>query len=523
VIESRLPPWTSVLVLTLLLPVMVWLSADYGVTWDELPRQAYGERVWQFYEGRSRPDAFHTDPAGSHLYGGLFDLSAVALQKLLPLDPYLVRHNLNAVVGWLGIVACFVLAARVGGRDAGLLAVLLLVVTPRYWGDAMNNPKDLPFATCATAALAVLAAIPARYPVLTSGRVVALGGFIGLSLSVRPGGLLFLGYAGVVVALQLARSASLDRTRVLVTAGQFLVVAFIATTVPLAFWPWLQSHPYVGLLEALNGVSRFQWRGMMVFNGGEVNSMRLPWTYVPIWLLYTTPLVTFAGAALALALGWKTSWRLAAFGLLWAVLFPIVYVIVKHSTLYDGIRHLLFIQPVLAALSALGWLAVLGARARLVRRIAAVILAAGVAEPVVFAIRNHPNEIVYFNPLIGGPAGAEDRFELDYWGNCLYETQRAVARLAVDAQMPVAISGHRWRVMHVNAARIPQISVTRPEQQRHHIEVVLVRGSQAQARALRARADRLVSVQTADGALLCAAVPGPAFAELAARLARRTP
>jgi len=518
---SRGLRWLPSVLLVLLLPVMVLLSADYGVTWDELPRQVYGERVWQFYEGRSQAASFRTDPAGSHLYGGLFDVTAVALQRVLPLDRYVVRHGLNAVFGWLGIVACYVLAARIGGRAAGLLAAVLLVVTPRYWGDAMNNPKDLPFAACATAALAVMAGIPARYPVLTPGRALALGLSIGLALSVRPGGLLLLAYAGVVVVVQLVRSADFAPRHLLATASLLLLATAVATTVPLPFWPWLQSHPYMGLLDALGGVSHFQWRGMMIFNGGEVHSTRLPWTYVPLWLLYTTPLATMCGVALALcglaAPGPRT---VGACGLLAASLFPVVYVIAKQSTLYDGIRHLLFIQPSLAALASIGWLAVLNARRQALRRTAAVALALGLAEPVTFALRNHPNEIVYFNPLIGGPAGAEDRFELDYWGNCLFQAQQAVATLAIDAHMPVTVSGHRWRLMSINAARLPQVTAARPEQQTHHIELVLLRGSQKQGRDLRARADRLVSVETADGALLCAGVPGPAFAELEHRLNR---
>lgn len=64
----------------------------------------------------------------------------------------------------------------------------------------MRAPKDLPLATCATVALAVMAGIPARYPFLTVGRVLALGVSIGLALSVCPGGVLFIAYAGVVVA-----------------------------------------------------------------------------------------------------------------------------------------------------------------------------------------------------------------------------------------------------------------------------------------------------------------------------------
>ena len=371
IVWSRLTRLLPAILLGLLLPLMVLLSKDYGVTWDERNRQAYGEKVWQFYAGHVQPDEFLTGPARAHLYGALFDVTAVALQKVLPLDPYVVRHALNSVFGWLGIVGCYVLAARLGGSSAGLLALVLLAVTPRYWGDAMNNPKDLPFATCATAALVVMAGIPARYPFLTIGRALTLGVSIGLALSVRPGGLLFLAYAVVVVAVQIVRSADYAPRHLLATAGLLLVATAVATTVPLPFWPWLQQRPYVGLVEALAGVSNFGWGGTTIFEGADVSPRHLPWTYVPTWLLYTTPLVTVVGVLLAgTTLVRPSRYRVGAWGLLAAALFPVAYVIVKHSTLYDGIRHLLFIVPPIVALAALGWHAGLESRRPVVRLVA---------------------------------------------------------------------------------------------------------------------------------------------------------
>lgn len=131
----------------------------------------------------------------------------------------------------------------------------------------MNNPKDLPFATCATAALVVMAGIPARYPFLTIGRALALGVSIGLALSVRPGGLLFLAYAVVVVAVQIVRSADHTPRHLLATAGLLLVATAVATTVPLPFWPWLQQRPYVGLVEA-------PWAGSSWTTGATVSTRR---------------------------------------------------------------------------------------------------------------------------------------------------------------------------------------------------------------------------------------------------------
>lgn len=505
----------------LLLALMVWVSGDYGVTWDEVPRQAYGERIWQLYQGQLGLDDFKADRAGSHLYGGLFDVTAVALQKLLPVDAFRVRHGLNAAFGWACLIACGLLAARLGGGGAGLLALVLLAVTPRFWGDAMNNPKDLPFAACATAALALMASLPATAPVLPLAKGLAIGVAVGLALAVRPGGVLLLGYLGVVVLVQTVRSRRLDTPALARTAGALGLAVAVAVVLPMAVWPWLQTRPVLGLWDAVAGVSRFEWRGTMLFDGEQVHSMRLPWSYVPVWLLYTTPLVTLAGLVLALRLLLtRSAARLAAAGLLAAALFPVVYVIARQSTLYDGIRHLLFVQPMLAALAALGWRDAVGSARPLARRVALGLLVAGVAEPLWFDVREHPNQIVYFNPLAGGPRGAQFRFELDYWGNCLLQAQQAAAGIARQARMPVVVSGHRWRQMHLNAARLPEIVVSRPEARRHHLEIVLLRTTREEIARWRRHPGTVARVETTDGALLCTVVPGPAYQELQARLSR---
>lgn len=104
--------------------------------------------------------------------------------------------------------------------------------------------------------------------------------------------------------------------------------------------------------------------------------------------------------------------------------FPVAYAILRSVTLYNSERHFLFIYPPLVIISAAACSHVV--RCAVGRRIAwassLVVIACFVAEPVLFMWRAHPNEYVYFNPLIGGVPGASRKFDLDYWGNCLRET-----------------------------------------------------------------------------------------------------
>ena len=511
--------WLLVCAVAALLPLMIALSRDFGVTWDELPRQRFGERMLEYYQGRYSIDRFETD--GSRLYGGLFDLSAVGLQHLLPWDTYVVRHALNAFCGWLGVVACALLAARLAGPWAGLLAAGLAATAPRYFGHSMNNPKDIPFAALGAWSLYAMSGIRGTYPYLPLKIAAGIGLAIGLSLSVRPGGLLFVAYAAGLVLSAVVSNHERSPRRLAATAGSFLVLTFVATTVPMPFWPWLQTHPYIGLIDAVRGVSDVGWHGALLFNGRMVRASEVPWNYVPVWLVYTTPIVVLAGALLSmgrLSTGWRDAAPIAA---LWfAVLFPIAYVILRQSTIYDGIRQLLFVMPPLFVVSALGWWWGLTALAGRHRALAAGVLTLGVLEPIAFQVRNHPNQVVYFNPLLGGPQNAIQRFDMDYWGNCLYQAMRHAAPLAREARMPIAVSGRQWRQMLLSAPRVPQVTVTNNNHLNHHLELVLLRGSKSDVMQSMHRTDIVYKVTTADGTPVCTAVPGPRYAELASRLQR---
>ena len=425
--------------------------------------------------------------------------------------------------GWgLSDVTCW--PRDSAASSAGLLALLLLAVTPRYWADAMNNPKDLPFATCATAALAVMAGIPARYPFLTIGRALALGVSIGLALSVRPGGLLFVVYAGVVVAVQVARSADYAPRHLLVTAGLLLLATVVATTVPLPFWPWLQQRPYIGLVEALAGVSNFGWRGTMIFEGADVVAEAAAVDATsPTWLLYTTPLVTMVGVLLAgVALVRPSRYRVGAWGLLAAALFPVAYVIVKQSTLYDGIRHLLFIVPPIAALAALGWRAGFESRRPAVRLVAVLALLAGLAEPICLQHPESSQPGGVLQPAAGRPARRRRPVRAGLLGQLSLPGAAACGRDGHPRWHAHHRVGARWRIMMLNAGpdsaaggHATRSEATSSRNRAHCADRrEEVRAQHREGRPRRSHRDR-----RRRGAVR-RSPPGPGYAELSARLHR---
>jgi len=510
-----------------LLLSMVALSRDFGFTWDERFQQKYGEQVWDYLHGRLPRSDFDTDFANQYLYGGLFELTAVAVQHAVPADIYVVRHAVNSVFGWLGIVFCGLLAARVFGPRAGWLAAGLLAVSPRYFGHSMNNPKDVPFAALSIAALYVLLTVRPRPPHLTWGHAATLAAVIALATNVRPLGLMLLAYTAVVLVALSAwaafRRSSGERLvgGIAGTGAQLLALALVAIPAGTLAWPWAQGQPFTRPIEAFLIASRASWAGAFgVLYGGEyLAADRLPWHYVPAWLGMTLPPVVLVGLALS-PLAWRrgTAVRAGLVALGTFALVPIVGAIARHATLYDGIRHLLFVVPPLVALAAAGWVAALDAVRGRTRAAAIVVLAVGVAEPFAFQLRNHPNQVVYFSPIMGGPRAAFGRFDMDYWGNSMLQAVSWAADQAERARMPLAVSGNPRDAVEADAGRFPSVWLTRRWSTTHHLDIRLLRGSHDGVVELANRRDVLYRATMADGTPLAVVLPGPAYGEVAQQL-----
>ena len=108
---------------------------DYGVNPDEGVHIAYGKSVVAWYtSGFTERSVFTWTNIWA--YGGAYDVPCYLVTEVSPFTVHETRHLLNAVVGLLGVLGAYALGRTVGNRWTGLLAAVLLVLTPRYYGHA---------------------------------------------------------------------------------------------------------------------------------------------------------------------------------------------------------------------------------------------------------------------------------------------------------------------------------------------------------------------------------------------------
>lgn len=410
--------------------IVLMTFSQYGITTDEPLHVMYGEHIAQWYGSLFRD---HTVFTASNLwiYGGFFDSVVYVLKHLVPMDVYELRHVLCGLVGVMGIWGAYRIGALLGGPRAGFLAALFLILTPRYYGHVFNNTKDIPFAVGYLWSLYYVIRALGMLPNLSREVIWKLGIVLGLTFGIRSSAALLVCYLGLFMGLRYVQIWRFEKADVLQDWRSQLVRllalgALVYVTV-FPFFPYMHLHPITGLWESLTAFSKFPEVHYNFFEGRYIASNALPWHYIPQWLLMTVPefvMMGFVVGCVCVVATWRgdgiRSVRfLQVSVLIFAGVFPIVFGMISHTPLLNGIRHLTFVIPPLVVVSALG----VSEFVRLVKvmwfvRGVGIVMAGAVLAVGFDMVMMHPNQYVYFNRVFGGGlAEAATKYDTDYWNH----------------------------------------------------------------------------------------------------------
>jgi tetratricopeptide (TPR) repeat protein len=410
---------------------MPYISKDYGISGDEYVDHRHSMLVLDYFTKGDKA-ALDQPKTMLHFYGNVVQVVAAVVTEAIGADDvYRVRHFICALTGAAGIIFIGLLGLRLAGGACGLLSMLLLFLSPRYLGHSMNNLKDIPFAVGYLVAIFYFIRLFDRYPVVKLRHMIGAVAGIVLALGTRSGGLLLfpylLMYGGLFYILWvgwkefykfLKHRKEIENILLLL-----LLVLGAGYLLSILCWPYALDRPFTNVLASLREFTNLSIGLRTIFEGKQVMSNMLPWHYAPKYLLIASPLIVVVGWAgyMILVAARRKHFTLNAFFLLFALIFPVFWVIHKNSNLYGGIRHMLFVMPVMVVLAAYCWTSLLSLSSKAIRVASLVVLAALLALPLRHVARNHPNEYIYFNELIGGLHGAYGDYETDYYYNSLKE------------------------------------------------------------------------------------------------------
>jgi hypothetical protein len=423
-----------------LIMIGVALYDDYGISWDEMPTREFGV-MYVTGEVPNLPalEALRIakGPAFER-FGPLFEIFLVKIEQTLIMSDsraiFLMRHLVTFFTFVLGVFLFHRLCRRRFGDGIALLAAASLAASPQLFSHAFYNTKDIAFLTGFVGVVLALDSVlnnPTWRPWLA--HALATSALLGL----RVIGLFAVAMSSVAL---LTRRPTRQTFLALAASG-----ALVLVLLPVV-WPVVWIDPIGVVKGAILSASSNPYLGSNLFRGEMVLASKLPWDYLPTWIMITTPLVLsglfFVGtwrAMLACVRAPRVSFfeqQRDVIVLGWFFV-PVLGAIVRRPIMYDAWRHFFFVYPAFLYIAAIGmeWIAARAmgyfgeARQRTVRIGLVSALALGMAPAIAFMIRNHPLEHLYFNRLAGPDmASVKQRYDFDYWGLSYRQTLEYIVR-----------------------------------------------------------------------------------------------
>lgn len=426
----HIAPWAF---FALFIGLGLGIYKDYGVNFDSLNQRLTGLVNAREVLAHVAPRLIAETAKGlptlkdyvDRDYGAALELPLVVLEKALgfqdPREIFLFRHLILFLISVGALFSVFKVASwRFGDWRIGLLAAIVLILSPRLFADSFHNSKDGAFMAVFAMAMATTTRFVLR-PTIPSATLNAL--MTAIAIDVRIIAIMLPLAATTLLTIRcIKRELPLRRSLAALLSYLLLTLIFV-----VALWPYLWTDPLGRFGEAFRNMSRFRWELNNLYMGQLVRSTDIPWHYVPVWIAITTPLlylasfVAGAGAILLQVLRrgvalWSREDELLDILFVGLCVSPVIVAISMGSVLYDGWRQMYFIYPAFVLIALRGWLATwacLGT-APLFRLLLAVATATSLALTAAWMVRTHPLQNVYFNLLAGDRPSA--RWEYDYWG-----------------------------------------------------------------------------------------------------------
>lgn len=361
-----------------------------------------------------------------------------------------LKHFCVWLVFLLGTCGVYAIAERrLKSSLGGFLAAAMFFFSPRLFGNAFYNAKDLVFLSFFVVSVNFVLLAAENRKIRS---VVWAALFTALAAASRVIGIFSLFLAVFVWFISWHREGWTLR-KIFGTVGSFTVLTLLFF---YAFCPILWSSPITEAYNMFYRMSHYCMQGTGSFlNGRHVSSLE-PF-YLLNWMVITLPL-TFIAASLCGALPtlmlivkrvcrfrlWRNNEELCdcvTFGLGFA---PILVFIIKPQCIYDGWRHFYFLVPFLSISAAVGVFNIsslfVNARAKSVA--AGYFGISVIIESLIGIVYFFPYPNCYFNASAGH--NLLERYDVDIQGTARYDALFSILSSKQTISKPVRVSSVDW-------------------------------------------------------------------------------
>lgn len=415
--------YLPILILAAFLVVGLMVYKDYGPSADEHIVIDSGHVVWKYIcekLHRPVPEQFADLPEihefKNSFYGQAATFPTVLIEALqgFRMDSSTVirlRHLWNFLT-YFAALCCFaaVLQHLSGDGRLAALGLLFMILLPRIFGDIFYNDRDLMLLSW------MLFSCSAFYLFTQRpgwGTALLAAAVFGVTFNTRIFGLTLLVFPGLYFLFSKKRKyIFLLVPAALIIWGLVSPVAWDdpIRTIPDAFRHFSTQQRY---LDTGN-------EAHLLFFGRSINETELPWYYLPMYIVVSTPLMTLLSAAAGavaffrrLKAGKRDIRSLFGAGMLIILIVVPLVGIIFGLTFYNGWRHFYFLNLPIVCLALEGSCLIWETRRTIVRVISCLLLSASFVMSGGWIASAHPYQSIYLNPVFR--SRWIGKFDRDYW------------------------------------------------------------------------------------------------------------
>ncbi len=333
---------------------------------------------------------------------------------LEPFQFYGLRHLYTFINYYIGVICLYkLLYRRFESRIYGLLGMLMMVITPRFFAESFYNNKDVIF----TAWYIICCFLIDHWiKKRSTGITLILSFALAITINTRFNGIIFIPIFVFLYAYDCIRFKKSEGMK------QFLFVLLMTGIFFYVITPNFWENPVQTFIETLQFNMHHPNHGSEgnLFKGVLVDAAKTI-TYIPVWIGITVPTVYlifsisgaawFSGESIGNIFRKKFSNFESADLLMFISGFAAVaFIIFAHVTIYNGWRHCYFSYPCFIYF-AVFFIHKIN-KIRIVVNLCSTVIILSFIYNCIWIARNHPFEYVYFAPYIRNSA---NQFSGDYW------------------------------------------------------------------------------------------------------------
>jgi tetratricopeptide (TPR) repeat protein len=436
------------------------LSQQYGMTWDEKQHDEYSKVAYNWVTSFGEDTTALSEPVGSQdyvrqifrHYGEHINLISAIIYNTFDTDPYDTRHFIISLYGLFGLICIGLTVKALTSWRGAIIALLFVGLNPSWMGFSMNNPTDIPFAVGFAVSGYFMVRVLQNMPNPKRKHISWLGIGVGIGIGSRVGAILIIAYMGLFLGVQwlwycIKNKKGIFSEGVLTYLKTFLSIAGLGYLFGISLWPYALSNPFKNVYIAFKKSSEnaFYANNTELFEGTRMYMLtEAPGYYVVKFLSIGNPIYLLAGIGLTLLLlNWVRKYVNIGYVLmfLFMMVFPVAWAEYTDLNYYNGWRHYLFVLPPMVVLAAISYEFLLNALKNKFAQIGIVIvLGVAFTKPLLWMVKNHPNQYVYFNEFVGGINGAYGNFETDYYSNSCRAAAEWIAQQEPNKKVLIGIN-----------------------------------------------------------------------------------